>query len=215
MHEIHENCKGQAGTNLVSAGGMTHHKSGVIAVLALVFFIGATSDLRAQSFISPFIGFNFGGDSGCPELTGCEEKRLNAGVAIGRMGSVLGFETEFGYAKNFFGDNAPAFESSVLTVMGNVMIVPDLGPVRPYALVGLGIIKSRVEFTPDSLLTSGNTDFGWDLGGGVFVFFGNHVGVRGDIRYFHSFEDLEILGLPLSDTKLDFGRASGALVLKF
>jgi opacity protein-like surface antigen len=194
---------------------MTHHRSGVIAVLAFVFLIGATSDLRAQSFISPFIGFNFGGDSGCPEVTGCEEKRLNAGVAIGRMGSVLGFETEFGYAKNFFGDNEPAFESSVLTVMGNVMIVPDLGPVRPYALAGLGIIKSRVEFTPDSLLTSGNTDFGWDLGGGVFVFFGDHVGVRGDIRYFHSFEDLEILGLPLSDTKLDFGRASGALVLKF
>lgn len=193
---------------------MTHHKRGVIAILALVFLAGAAPDLRAQSFISPFIGFNFGGDSGCPTVSDCDDKRLNAGVAIGRLGSVLGFETEFGYAKNFFGD-APAFESSVLTVMGNLMIVPDLGPVRPYALAGIGIMKTRVEFTPDSLLTSGNTDLGWDLGGGVFVFFGNHVGVRGDIRYFHSFEDLEILGLPLSDTKLDFGRASGALVLKF
>jgi hypothetical protein len=72
-----------------------------------------------------------------------------------------------------------------------------------------------VEFTPTSLLTTDNNDFGWDVGGGVFIFFGEHVGVRGDIRHFHSFEDLTIAGIPLGDTSLDFGRASAALVLKF
>jgi hypothetical protein len=68
---------------------------------------------------------------------------------------------------------------------------------------------------PDSLLTSDNNNFGWNLGGGLFIFFGEHVGIRGDVRYFHSFDDLEILGFEIDDTKLDFGRASGALVLKF
>ena len=193
---------------------MRHHKHGAIAALALVFLLSAASDLRAQSFISPFIGFNFGGDSGCPTISDCDDKRLNAGVGIGKMGSILGFELDLGYAKDFFGD-APAYSSSVVTVMGNVMIVPDLGPVRPYALAGLGILKTHVELTPDSLLNSDNTDLGWDLGGGVFIFFGEHVGVRGDIRYFHSFQDLEVLGVPLSETKLDFGRASAALALKF
>ena len=182
--------------------------------LALVFTLAAASDLRAQGFISPLVGFNFGGDSGCPSIGDCEDKRLNVGVAVGTLGSVLGFETEFGYAKDFFG-SAPAFESSVLTVMGNVMLVPATGPIRPYALVGLGLMKSHVELTPDSILTTNNNDFGWDIGGGVFIFFGDHVGVRGDIRYFHSFEDLELLGVDISDTKLDFGRAAGALVLKF
>lgn len=192
-----------------------HRRASILRIsLAALFIAGAAADARAQSFLSPFIGFNFGGDAACPEITDCEDKRLNAGVAIGRMGSVLGFETDFGYAKDFFG-SAPGFESSVLTLTGNVMLVPDLGPVRPYALVGLGLIKTHVELTPDSLLTTDNNELGWNVGGGAFIFFGDHVGVRGDVRYFHSFEDLEILGITLGDTNLDFGRASAALVFKF
>ena len=182
--------------------------------VAVLFVLLLTRDARAEGFISPLIGYNFGGDSGCPTITNCEDKRLNLGVGIGRAGAVLGFETEFAYARDFFG-SAPGVSSSVLTAMGNVMLVPNLGPIRPYGLIGLGIIKSNVEFTPDSLLNADNTDLGWDIGGGVFVFFSEHVGVRGDIRHFHSFEDLEIVGISISDTKLDFGRASAALVFKF
>ena len=44
---------------------------------------------------------------------------------------------------------------------------------------------------------------------------GGHFGVRGDIRYFHAFQDIEFLGVPISDLKLDFGRASAGLVLQF
>ena len=182
--------------------------------LVAFFMVAAAPEARADSFISPLIGFNFGGDSGCPTITGCEDKRLNFGVGLGSMGTVLGFETEFAYAKDFFG-TGPNLSSSVFTIMGNVMLVPAIGPVRPYALVGLGAIKSHVEFSETSLLTTDNTDFGWDIGGGVFIFFGEHVGVRGDIRHFHSFEDLSIAGIQLGDTNLDFGRASAALVLKF
>jgi hypothetical protein len=39
--------------------------------------------------------------------------------------------------------------------------------------------------------------------------------VRGDIRFWHAFQDLNALGFTLSDTRLDFGRASVALVLTF
>ena len=193
----------------------TQRRASILTVAFVTFFaVGTASDARAEAFLSPFIGFNFGGDASCPEITDCEDKRLNAGVSIGRLGSVLGFETDFGYAKDFFG-SAPGFSSSVLTLTGNVMLVPDLGPVRPYALVGLGLIKTRVEFTPESLLTTDNNELGWNIGGGAFIFFGEHVGIRGDVRYFHSFEDLEILGITLGDTNLDFGRASGAIVFKF
>lgn len=185
-----------------------------LGVLLAAFILLPAESARAQGFISPLIGFNFGGDSGCPELTGCEEKRLNAGVSLGVLGSVFGFEEEFAYAKNFFGET-PGISSSVLTVMTNVLLVPDIGPIRPYAVVGLGLIKTKIELTPASLLTSDNNHFGWNLGGGLMIFFGDHVGIRGDIRYFHAFQDLEVLGVPLGDTKLDFGRAAGALVLKF
>jgi len=182
--------------------------------LALVLIVAGAPDVRAQSYISPLLGFDFGGDSGCPTITGCEDKHANYGVGLGKLGLVLGFETEFGYAKDFLG-TAPGLESSVLTVMGNVLLVPAIGPVRPYGLVGVGLIRSNVEFTPAGLLSNDNSDLGWDVGGGVFIFFSDHVGVRGDIRHFHTFQDVAFGPLVLGENKLDFGRASGALVFKF
>ena len=168
----------------------------------------------AQGFVSPFVGFNFGGDAACPNVTNCEDKRLNAGVGLGVMGNVLGFEEEFAYAKDFFG-SAPGLSSSVLTLMTNVMLVPKIGPIRPYGVSGIGLIKTHVELTPTNLLTSDNNNFGWNVGGGLIILFAPHVGVRGDIRYFHAFQDLNVLGLTINNTKLDFGRASAALMLTF
>ena len=185
--------------------------------LALLFLIAAAPDTRAQSYISPLVGYDFGGDSVCAQLTGCEKKQLNWGVGLGRLGTIFGYETDFGYTKDFYG-TAPGVTSSMLTVMGNVMLVPNVGPVRPYALAGFGLIRSQVNVSSGSIIgENGNNDVGWDVGGGVFIFFGEHLGVRGDIRYFHSFEEFRVVGLPLgdTDTDVDFGRASAALVLKF
>lgn len=187
--------------------------------LALVALSGAlvaasATDARAQGFFSPLVGYDFGGDASCPQVTNCEDKRMNYGVALGSMGAVFGFEEEFAYAKDFFG-KAPALSSSVLTVMSNVMLVPRIGPVRPYLLGGVGLIKSHVEFTPVSLLTSDNNSFGWDVGGGVIALATPHVGVRGDIRYFHAFQDATIVGFIVQNPKLDFGRVSVALIVAF
>jgi opacity protein-like surface antigen len=183
------------------------------AVLTLVL-MACSAPARAQGFISPFLGYNFGGDSGCPHISDCQDKRLNAGVGLGVTGSVFGFEEEFAYAKNFFGD-APGLDSSVLTVMTNVMFTPNVGPARPYVLAGLGLLKTHVSLTPSSLLTSDNNNLGWDVGGGLMIMFGRRVGVRGDLRYFHSFQDLSLLGITLGDSKLDFGRLGGGLVFRF
>jgi opacity protein-like surface antigen len=185
-----------------------------LSVLALALIVGAPTHARAQAFVSPFIGYDFGGDASCPQITNCENKKLNFGVSLGTTGRVLGFEEELAYAKDFFG-TAPSLSSNVLTLMSNAMIIPKIGPVRPYALAGLGLIKTHVEFTSSSVLTSNNNNLGWDVGGGVAAFFGAHAGVRGDIRYFHAFQDLKALGFTLSDMKLDFGRASVGLVLTF
>jgi opacity protein-like surface antigen len=184
---------------------------GLVVVLAT--FAGA-ADARAQGYISPLLGYDFGGDSGCPDIDDCEDKKLNFGIALGAMGNVFGFEQEFAYAQDFFGES-PGYSSSVLTVMSSIMVAPNLQVTRPYFLVGLGLIKTRVELEPSSILDSDDNHFGWNIGGGLMIFFGDHVGIRGDIRYFHAFQDLEVLGFELGDTKLDFGRAAGALVFKF
>jgi opacity protein-like surface antigen len=99
--------------------------------------------------------------------------------------------------------------------MSNIIVGPQIGPARPYVTGGLGLMKSNVSADPAILLGGGNNSLGWDIGGGLMIFATENVGVRGDIRHFHSFKDFEILGFPLAQTKLDFGRASAALVLRF
>jgi opacity protein-like surface antigen len=186
----------------------------VLAGALAVALLGTARAAPAQGYVSPFIGYDFGGDSGCPAITGCEDKNLNVGVSVGSLGALFGSELEFAYARNFVGE-APGVSSSVLTLMGNAMLAPSFGPVRPYGVIGLGLIKTRADLTARGLLETNNNHFGWDVGGGLMLFFGPHVGVRGEVRYLHAFNDLTILGLNVSDTKLDFGRASGGVVFKF
>jgi opacity protein-like surface antigen len=180
----------------------------------VVLTLGFSAPARAQGFISPLVGYDFGGDSGCPEISGCEDKNLNVGVGLGTLGSFFGAELDISYARNFFG-TGPDYESSVLTVMGNVLVSPPLGPVRPYGTAGLGLLKSHVDMTLGALVDPDNNHFGWNIGGGLMIFAGEHFGVRGDIRHFHAFQDLSLAGLPLGNTKLDFGRASAAVVFRF
>ena len=188
----------------------------VAMVMALAFLVGGARGARAQGFFSPLIGYDYGGNSVCQHLTGCEQKKLNIGFGFGKMGRAGGFEEEIAWAKDFFGSTANGGDSSVLTIMSNFMVGPKIGPVRPYGLFGMGLMKANVNLNPINIVSFSNNTFAWDLGAGVMVFFGEHVGVRGDIRHFNSFQSLDILGAQLNtDTKLSFGRASAALVLQY
>ena len=53
------------------------------------------------------------------------------------------------------------------TVMGNFMLAPKIGPVQPYGLAGLGLIRTSVEGVGTS---DDKNQIGWDLGGGLMVF---------------------------------------------
>jgi hypothetical protein len=181
-------------------------------LLAVLLLAASSSAARAQAYISPFIGFDFGGDSGCRTASACEERTSNIGVAIGSTGALLGFEEEFAYARNFFGKSAGQ-SNNVVTAMSNLLVAPRIGPVRPYGVIGIGIIKTRVSLTLSDLATS-DTGAGWNIGGGLEVG-GAHIGVRGDVRYMHGFSNLAVPLLPVQDLKLDFGRASAGLVLRF
>ena len=103
----------------------------------------------------------------------------------------------------------------VVSAMGNVLLAPHIGPMRPYALTGLGLMKTHVDLSPSSLLSTDHNSLAWDAGGGLMVDIAPHVAVRGDIRYFHAFSDLTVGPLALQNVKLDFGRAAGGLVFSF
>jgi opacity protein-like surface antigen len=192
----------------------------VSRLLGPVAFSGAlvvlsTVPARADGFITPFIGFNFGGDSAnCPSLTVCDEKRRNFGVSIGAMGDAAGFEQDISFAKNFFGET-PGEENSVFSAMSNLVLGPGVGPVRPYVVGGVGLIRSRVSSLTGSItnLSTGKNSFGYDLGGGITAMFGDHVGVRGDLRRFKTFQDVN---LPFfASEKLKFWRGSVGLAFVF
>ena len=108
----------------------TRFRSIVLCTAFVVLTLGLPHPAASQGFVSPLIGYDFGGDSGCPEITGCEEKKLNVGVGLVTFGAILGFELDISYARDFFGAG-PGYSSSVLTMMGNALLGPQIGPVRP------------------------------------------------------------------------------------
>jgi len=188
-----------------------------VFLLALLLGLGSAQRAHAQGFISPFIGYNFGGDAGCPAITNCDDKHANYGVSFGALGSFIGFEVEIAYTSDFFGAIGST-NSNVLTSMGNVMLAPKFGAVQPYGVAGLGILRTKVT---NAGVESAQNQFGFDAGGGLIVFFSNHVGVRGEVRYFRSFQAFDHLNLPpganfdIGGTNLDYGRAAAGVIFQF
>src|SRR5262249_52685270 len=124
------------------------------------------------------------------------------------MGSAFGFETDFSYAKDFFG-KVPGTESSVFSWMNNLMVGVGKGPIQPYALIGIGLIRVGLKQITDFDKNS----FGYDIGGGVHIYFSRHVGVRGGIRPLPTAPDVAILSTPTDqifhhNQKMEFCRAS-------
>jgi opacity protein-like surface antigen len=172
--------------------------------------IGSATPMRAEGFITPFIGYNFGGDSGnCPAINNCSTKRTNYGVSLGEMGSLLGIEEDLSFAKHFFGD-APSNDNSVFSAMTNLLVGIGVGPVRPYGLAGIGLIRPHVS-SPG--FSADNNAFGWDLGGGLTVSVAPHIGIRGDVRHLHTFQTVDFAAI--TSERLDFFRASLGLALTF
>jgi opacity protein-like surface antigen len=186
---------------------------------AVVILAGAAAPARADGFITPFYGFNFGGDSAnCPTFSGCEDKRKNFGVSFGTMGPVLGFEEDLSFAKDFYGA-VPGVDNSIFTLMSNLLIGVGRGPVQPYVLVGAGLVRSHTAITLAQFEASNNS-LGYDIGGGVNAFVTARVGIRGDVRHIHTLQDLDILIFDAASQvfvsqKLDFWRASVGVAFRF
>ena len=180
------------------------------ALLALT-----SSAASAQGYITPYIGYNFGGDSAnCQSLSNCEEKHANFGVSIGAMGTLVGIEEDIGYAKNFFAQT-PGSESNVFSAMTNLLVGAGVGPVQPFLLIGLGVIRPHVDLNPTQ--SSSKAGLGYDVGGGVNVYPTKHVGIRADARHLHTISDvtIPIVNQTITTDKLKWWRASLGLALRF
>ena len=193
----------------------------ITAALVVAALTLAPTPARADGFFIPFFGVNFGGDAGKQFTDAFDTSQFTFGASLGYMGGgVFGFEGDFGYSPDFYG-KLDVGGSHVFTATGNLILgVPFGGQkgfgVRPYGLVGMGVLNSGSDFGA-GVFEIGDNNLTWSAGGGVMVFFGSSVGLRGDVRYFRTFDDLEIVGItiPVGANKIDFTRGSLGLVLRF
>ena len=155
---------------------------------------------HADGLFTPWLGVNFANEPA--------DGRTSFGVTATGMGAgVIGGEFDFGYSPNFFGEESAFGSNNVLTVAGNLVLGIPLGGssgfgFRPYGTVGLGLIRAKIDILEPDFSSN---EFGINAGGGAFLFFGDHVGMRGDLRYFRAgFDELNFL----NTDEVDFWRAS-------
>jgi opacity protein-like surface antigen len=171
------------------------------ALIAAVLLVVGPASARADWLFTPNIGMGFGGDTP-------DNDKLTYGASIGWMGAgILGWEADLAYTPQFFENNTSDVDlvdtDNVTTAMFNMILgLPvggQTGPgVRPYASGGFGVLKTHVS-SNDQLFNVTNNDFGFDVGAGLIGFATDHVGFRGDVRYYRSLQD------PQPDNEFDFG----------
>jgi opacity protein-like surface antigen len=185
--------------------------------LAALFVFGIGGHASAQGFISPYLGTAFSKPplEACSVTSGCEDGKRTLGVSIGSLGSIFGAEFDLGYTKAFFGETGDTASSGMTTLFGNLLVGPKIGPVQPYGLIGVGMLRMHVDSFRSSLTAQSENALAWDIGGGVIILFGGHVGIRGDLRHFRGMQDLDLVAVAFEGSDIKFNRASAAVVFKF
>lgn len=204
----------------------------VAVAVALAASTVAPRSASADWVLTPFVGWNFGGSADVSGNGGVSTAnrfahKANFGVSAAYMGKgIVGGEVDFGYSPNFYANTtATGFQfansSNVTTLTGNVIIGIPAGSshaaqIRPYAVAGVGLLRSHVGDAAGLFNVSSKNDFGFDVGGGVMGFFNENVGLRGDVRYFRGFTGApsgSATGLALGN--FQFWRASAGVTFKF
>jgi hypothetical protein len=187
-------------------------------MLAAMVLLLAPASARADWLFTPNVGAGFGGNASGRE-------HLSWGASIGWMGAgIFGWEADFAFTPEFFegdDDDVDLFDSSnVSSFMVNAIIGAPVGGTtgggfRPYFSGGAGLLQSSVEDV-EQLFEVSNSDFGINLGGGAMGFMTDHVGFRGDIRYYRSLSDPdEDNEFDIDFGDFDFWRATGGVTFRW
>jgi opacity protein-like surface antigen len=185
----------------------------------------------ADWVITPFVGWNAGGSADVNGSDGSTtsstfEHKIDYGVSVAAMGNgAFGFEADLGYSPNFFetgtANNGFAFtnDSNVTTLTGNLIVGVPIGghggSIRPYAVGGVGLIRSNVADAAGLFDVTTKNDFGFDVGAGVMGFFAQNIGLRGDVRYFRGFRGTSDNATGLGLSNFNFWRTSLGVTFKF
>lgn len=197
----------------------------VILWAALFACVVPPTDGFSQTLLGIGTGVVYGGD-----VSEAPNETLVA--TAGYWGtSPFGFEVEFGWYPGFFPsthpDPAHHVTGDLTTAAGHVIVGAPVGGrrgfgIRPFLSGGLVLFSVEVE-EPNGLFQVQSRDVGFDVGAGLIVFAGDHVGIRTDVRYYRSGRDTvqtERLHppdccTPIGFTTFGFRRATLSLTARF
>jgi opacity protein-like surface antigen len=175
--------------------------------LAVVFLNAAATPASADWLLTPYLGVVFGGAANTLDIDDFDEqfeKRVNFGASLAFMGNgAIGFEIDYNLTPNFFQISGSeedveffGLDSNLSTLMANVIVGIPIGGstgggVRPYFAGGGGLMRANVTTATGLFDDLSTNELGINLGGGVIAFFGDNVGIRGDLRYFRGLQQEE------------------------
>lgn len=167
-------------------------------LLLLLMLVALAAPARAQDiFAVPYAGVKFGGDTSIVDLEVSAGRRsfTMGGSVVVLGGGWLGYEGDFGFVPGFFeNDNSlPLIKpgSHALDLTGGVIVaLPEAvtrGGLRPYAVVGVGLINAQAADFLEIFLVR-RTVPAFKIGvGAQALLLTNNVGVRFDLRHVRSF----------------------------
>jgi opacity protein-like surface antigen len=189
-----------------------------LAMTSALMLVLAPASARADWLFTPNVGAGFGGAASGRE-------HLTYGASIGWMGAgIFGFEADFAYTPEFFesdDDELDLFSgSNVTSFMANALVgIPVGGQTgggfRPYVSGGIGLLQQQVQ-GDDDLFEVSNNEFGVNIGAGAMGFATDHVGFRGDIRYYRALTDPdEDNEFDVNFGDFDFWRATAGVTFRW
>lgn len=176
----------------------------VPALAAFVLLVGTrTASAQITGWATVHAGQTTGGDT--------TDNGATYGISLAAFENYgwIGAEVDLAHSLNFNDDRYS--DSSLTTVMANVIFAPSTWRSQPYLVLGAGAIRVRAcEAT--CATTLGRTEFGLDAGAGFQYRLNDYVGFRGEMRYFRVVSEIE--DLPRTNSgNFDFFRFSAGVTL--
>ena len=202
------------------------------AALVLLFLGGVAKPASADWLLTPYLGVVFGGAANTFNVNNLSdefEQRVSFGASatwLYKTGRV-GLEVDYHLAPNFYQITGTSqnvalldLDSSVQTLMLNAVVGPTMGTsgprLRPYAAVGVGLMRASVNSADKLFDNLSNNELGLNIGGGLHMFFNDRVALRGDARYFLGFKKGDDGGEDLDfEDDFNFGRATLGVTFRF
>ena len=170
-----------------------------VLLLTGLLLVAAPYAAYADFFVVPFAGMKFGGSTSIVDFEDAAgKKKFVLGAAVRRTtDGIVGWEAEFGNMAGYFSnDEVAAIKplvkpgSYVNDLTGSIVLSAPPGftggGLRPYAVIGGGLIHASSEDTFEVVLVR-RTVPAMNFGVGAVGMFTNNVGVRFDVRYLRSF----------------------------